>query len=208
MAVPALTRRLNENEDQINALYCLVEIALTNDATVFRDIINLLSEISKQENYNNNTKVKIIYQCFLIIARTPDLPPKFYELLLENLLFIFVSKTLLLPPKVLKHRQKVDEFTPLLLIIKELYSHDIIHPELNCSNEMNVAFRNFWFYCILLGFRNGQWYSNWQSILTTIAKYTPTLLVSGSNSNSLETILESNSILRQKFSDGVSLIII
>lgn len=116
MAVPALTRRLNENEDQINALYCLVEIALTNDATVFRDIINLLSEISKQENYNNNTKVKIIYQCFLIIARTPDLPPKFYELLLENLLFIFVSKTLLLPPKVLKHRQKVDEFTPFYLL--------------------------------------------------------------------------------------------
>jgi len=60
MAVPALTRRLNENEDQINALYCLVEIALTNDATVFRDIINLLSEISKQENYENNNKVKIV----------------------------------------------------------------------------------------------------------------------------------------------------
>jgi len=208
MTVPALTRRLNENEeDQINALYCLVEIALTNDATVFRDIINLLSEISKQENYENNTKVKIIYQCFLIIARTPDLPPRFYELLLETLLFIFVSKTLLLPPKVLKHRIKISEFTPLLLILKELFSHDIIHPELNCSNEMNVAFRNFWFYCILLGFRNGQWYGNWQNILSTIAKYTPTLLVSGSNANSLETILESNSILRQKFSDGLQSLI-
>ena len=69
---------------------------------------------------------------------------------------------------------------------------------------MNVAFRNFWFYCILLGFRNGKWYNNWHTILSKIARYTPTLLVSGSNANSLETILESNSILRQKFSDGVT----
>jgi len=60
MAVPALTRRLNENEDQVNALYCLVEIALTNDVNVFRDIINLLAEISKQENYENNLKVKVV----------------------------------------------------------------------------------------------------------------------------------------------------
>jgi len=207
MAVPALTRRLNENEDQVNALYCLVEIALTNDVTVFRDIINLLAEISKQENYEDNNKVQIIYKCFLIIARTPDLPPKKYELLLETLLFIFVSKTLLLPPKALKHRTRINEFTPLLLILKELFSHDIIHPELNCTNEMNVAFRNFWFYCILLGYRNGQWFSNWHSILSVIARYTPTLLVSGSNANSLETILESNSILRQKFSDGLQSLI-
>ncbi|ORX86288.1 hypothetical protein BCR32DRAFT_290137 [Anaeromyces robustus] len=207
MAVPALTRRLNENEDQINALYCLVEIALTNDVTVFRDIINLLAEISKQENYEDNSKVQIIYKCFLIMARTPNLPPKKYELLLEILLFIFVSKTLLLPPKALKHRTRINEFTPLLLILKELFSHDIIHPELNCNNEMNVAFRNFWFYCILLGYRNGQWFSNWHSILSVIARYTPTLLVSGSNANSLETILESNSILRQKFSDGLQSLI-
>ncbi|KAI8079556.1 uncharacterized protein B0P05DRAFT_541070 [Gilbertella persicaria] len=176
----------------------LVDLALVGSLTVFRDIINLFSALSRESLTMDNKQLSTaILDAQLALAQQLD---HYYDHYLHNLLALFVENGNTIQ-RILKNKKEPEapwasKLGKLLPVIHALLSHADFQPHLNPTEETVSLFRNTWFHCILFGFvTESIWLREWHEFMLVIASKTPVLVIE-SATNYLESDLEFNSVLR------------
>ncbi|KAJ3296301.1 phosphatidylinositol-4- kinase [Borealophlyctis nickersoniae] len=194
VAIPALTRRLEDGIFDDLIWESLGNIGLTCDIDVFREIISFILDYSKHA-FTRISKVSHT------LARMTNRPTAFAMLYFETILSFFVEKAAGLQrspdPALLL------ELRDMATIMKILCDQEDFPREVQSNEEMILQFRNFWLYAVMfvLG-PNGTWPKEWRNALSSIASRTPPLILA-KKKRSLEADLGANSIMRTKFSDQV-----
>ncbi|KAL7310917.1 Phosphatidylinositol 4-kinase stt4 [Mucor circinelloides] len=180
----------------------LVDLALVSSLSVFRDIINLFSVLSRESLMVDNKQLtSAILNAQYDLAKKLSCKPEHYDCYLSNLLGLFVENGNTIQRMISKNKKEselpwISKLGKLLPVIRTLLEHDNFSPHLNPSEDTVSLFRNTWFHCILFGFVTETiWIREWHESMLFIAKKTPPLVIE-SATNYLESDLEYNSVLR------------
>ncbi|KAI8370194.1 hypothetical protein BD560DRAFT_329659 [Blakeslea trispora] len=180
----------------------LVDLALVSNVSVFRDIANLFSVLSRESLLTDDKQLSTaILDAQLALAQQLSLQPRHYDLYLSNLLSLFVENGNTIQRVMAKNKEQSDiplasKLGKILPVIRALLEHSDFEPHLSPNEETVSLFRNTWFQCILFGFvTESIWIREWHDSMLIIAKKTPILVIE-SATNYLESDLEYNSVLR------------
>ncbi|KAI9297042.1 hypothetical protein K502DRAFT_301430 [Neoconidiobolus thromboides FSU 785] len=210
LAVTMLCRQFATGTQATRAfiLEKLSDIVLSVSDRSYEEILEIFSAISKAEtSADSKTLMSTILKCYYSISyqihSNIDKCDSFfrYMLALANEKGVHIQRSLKEKRKGVQITAISGELGILLPILSQILCTKDFSPHLNPDEELQGAFRNFWFHCVLYDFvSESTWVKEWRSSMLDIAAKSP-ILVPNSSGNYLDTDLEYNSVLRRAFSE-------